>query len=223
MTHRHDGAVSVGICYVKILPATAGSQVLFGTDIQRWAYGLEENPGTSGYWTRVCHITRRIAYRWTVSENRVFGTIFGPKRGEISGDWRKLIDELRNFVKARGHLTTVNCSRVDIIVHVDGWDISELRPPTGLLFILTWSMKSHGGMTLTGENWISRWKIRPIATLFNTNPTCTDPGANWGLRCEKPATNRLSHGTAGNIEGAKMWTGFNWLITESSGGLLWTW
>jgi hypothetical protein len=24
----------------------------------------------------------------------------------------------------------------------------------------------------------------------------TDPGSNPGLRCEKPATNRLSHGTA---------------------------
>jgi hypothetical protein len=55
-----------------------------------------------------------------MSENRVLGTIFGPKRGEMTGDWRKLIEELHNFVKARGHLTTVKCSRVDIIVHVDG-------------------------------------------------------------------------------------------------------
>jgi hypothetical protein len=29
-----------------------------------------------------------------------------------------------------------------------------------------------------------------------TNPTWTDPDANTGLVCEKPATNRLNHGTA---------------------------
>jgi hypothetical protein len=36
----------------------------------------------------------------------------------------------------------------------------------------------------------------PSATLSTTNPTCKDPGANPGLRGERPATNRLSHGTA---------------------------
>jgi hypothetical protein len=32
--------------------------------------------------------------------------------------------------------------------------------------------------------------------LSTTNPTWTDPGSNPGLRGERPATNRLSHGTA---------------------------
>jgi hypothetical protein len=36
----------------------------------------------------------------------------------------------------------------------------------------------------------------PSATLSTTNPTWVDPGANPGLRGERPATNRLSHGTA---------------------------
>jgi hypothetical protein len=36
----------------------------------------------------------------------------------------------------------------------------------------------------------------PSATLSTTNPTCIDPGAKPGLRGERPATNRLSHGTA---------------------------
>ena len=39
-------------------------------------------------------------------------------------------------------------------------------------------------------------KIRPSATLSTTNPTSTDPGSNTGLRGDRPATNRLSHGTA---------------------------
>jgi hypothetical protein len=36
----------------------------------------------------------------------------------------------------------------------------------------------------------------PSDTLSTTNPTWIDPGANPGLRGERPATNRLSHGTA---------------------------
>ena len=39
-------------------------------------------------------------------------------------------------------------------------------------------------------------KICPSATLSTTNPTRTDPGSNLGLRGERPANNRLSHGTA---------------------------
>ena len=39
-------------------------------------------------------------------------------------------------------------------------------------------------------------KTCPIATLSTTNPTWTDPGSNPGLRNERPATNRQSHGTA---------------------------
>jgi hypothetical protein len=39
-------------------------------------------------------------------------------------------------------------------------------------------------------------KSCPSATLSTTNPTWTDPGSNPGLRGERPATNRLSHGTA---------------------------
>jgi hypothetical protein len=51
-------------------------------------------------------------------------------------------------------------------------------------------------MQLTGETRITREKTCPSATLSTTNPTWTDPGSNSGLRGERPATNRLSHGTA---------------------------
>jgi hypothetical protein len=39
-------------------------------------------------------------------------------------------------------------------------------------------------------------EICPSTILSTTNPTWTDPGSNPGLRGERPATNRLSHGTA---------------------------
>jgi hypothetical protein len=49
---------------------------------------------------------------------------------------------------------------------------------------------------LTEENRSTRGKTCPRATMSTTNPTWTDPGSNPGLRGERPATNRLSHGTA---------------------------
>jgi hypothetical protein len=57
------------------------------------------------------------------------------------------------------------------------------------------SLESDGGMILTGKNRRTRRKTCPSATLSATNPTWIDPGANPGLRGERPATNDLSHGT----------------------------
>jgi hypothetical protein len=51
-------------------------------------------------------------------------------------------------------------------------------------------------MKLTGENRSTRGKTCPSVTLSTTNPTRTDSGSNPGLRGERPATNRLSHGKA---------------------------
>jgi hypothetical protein len=55
---------------------------------------------------------------------------------------------------------------------------------------------SNAGMKLTGENRSTRGKTCPSATLSTTNPTWTDLESNPFFRGEKPATNRLSHGTA---------------------------
>jgi hypothetical protein len=51
------------------------------------AYGLSELNflifcTTRGYYTAI--------YEMTVSENRVLKKIFGPKRDEVTGEWRKL-------------------------------------------------------------------------------------------------------------------------------------
>jgi hypothetical protein len=51
-------------------------------------------------------------------------------------------------------------------------------------------------MKLTGENRSTRGETCPSVTLSTTNPTWTDPGSNPGLRGERPAINRLNHGTA---------------------------
>jgi hypothetical protein len=51
-----------------------------------------------------------------------------------------------------------------------------------------------GEIEVLGENF-------PIATLSATNPTWPDLGQNPGCRCAKPATNRLSYGTAASSVG----------------------
>jgi hypothetical protein len=61
---------------------------------------------------------------------------------------------------------------------------------------------------LWSNRWNTNWqgkpkyfeKTCPSATLSTTNPTCPDAGSNPGRRCRKPATNRLSYGTASVIE-----------------------
>jgi hypothetical protein len=51
-------------------------------------------------------------------------------------------------------------------------------------------------MKMTGEDRSSGGKSCPSTILSSTNPTWTDPETNLNLRGEKPATNRLSQGTA---------------------------
>jgi hypothetical protein len=57
-------------------------------------------------------------------------------------------------------------------------------------------MESHVGMILTGETEEIGEKPVPM-TLFPLQiPHLTNSGPNPGLYGEKPATNRLNHGTA---------------------------
>jgi hypothetical protein len=47
-------------------------------------------------------VTIRAEYRLGVFENRVLRRIFGPKRDEVKGGWRKLHDEeLHNNIQGR--------------------------------------------------------------------------------------------------------------------------
>jgi hypothetical protein len=57
-------------------------------------------------------------------------------------------------------------------------------------------MENDGGMILTEESEELEEKNSPSVTLSTTNPTWIDLAANPGLRGERTATNRLSHGTA---------------------------
>jgi hypothetical protein len=75
--------------------------------------------------------------------------------------------------------------------------VSELRPPKGQLFIPQMIYESgQPEWNDTGmQNRRTRGKTCPSATVSNTNPTWTEPGANRGLRAQGPATNRPNHGS----------------------------
>jgi hypothetical protein len=62
---------------------------------------------------------------------------------------------------------------------------------------MIWVWRMTVEWLLAGENRRTRRKTRPSATSSTTNPIWIDLGANPGLRGERPATNDLSHGTAG--------------------------
>jgi hypothetical protein len=57
------------------------------------------------------------------------------------------------------------------------------------------SMESQYGMILTWENQKIRRKTCTSANFSSTHPTRSDRGANPGLRNQRSATDRLSHGT----------------------------
>jgi hypothetical protein len=114
------------------------------------------------------------------------------------------------------------------IFRLDSMYRPGLRPPSllsnvpGVLFFLRWGGSDPSvdacfmlayyafprwyefgerrwNIILTGENGRTRRITCPSATLSTTNPTWMDPGANPGLRDERPATNDLSRGTAPGV------------------------
>jgi hypothetical protein len=53
-------------------------------------------------------LTLREEHRLTVFENRVLRRIFGPKRDEVTGEWRKLHNEkLHNFYSSPNIIRTI--------------------------------------------------------------------------------------------------------------------
>jgi hypothetical protein len=56
-------------------------------------------------------LTLREERRWKVSENRVLRGVFGPKRDEVTGEWRKLHNEEFNDLYSLPNILRVVKSR----------------------------------------------------------------------------------------------------------------
>jgi hypothetical protein len=64
-------------------------------------------------------VTLREEHRLKVFENRVLRRIFGPKRDEVTGEWRKLhIEELHNLYSSPDNIRQVKSRRMRWAGHV---------------------------------------------------------------------------------------------------------
>jgi hypothetical protein len=59
-------------------------------------------------WVQTWSLTLREGHRLRVFENKVVRRIFGPKRDEVTGDWRKLHnEELQNLYSSPSIITSI--------------------------------------------------------------------------------------------------------------------
>jgi hypothetical protein len=64
-------------------------------------------------------VTLREGHRLRVFENRVLRRIFGPKRDEVTGEWRKLHnEELRDLYSSRRIIRIIKSRRMRWAGHV---------------------------------------------------------------------------------------------------------
>jgi hypothetical protein len=64
-------------------------------------------------------IRKREEHRLRVFENRVLRRIFGPKRNEVTGDWRKLHnEELHNLYTSPNAIRIIKSRRARWVGHV---------------------------------------------------------------------------------------------------------
>jgi hypothetical protein len=64
-------------------------------------------------------LTLRKEHRLRMFENRVLRTIFGPKRDEVTGGWRKLHkEELRDLCSSPSIIRMIKLSRMRLAGHV---------------------------------------------------------------------------------------------------------
>jgi len=109
--------------------------------------------------------------RLRVFENRVLGRIFGPKRDEVTGEWRKLRnEELNNLYCSPNIVRVIKLRRMRLAGHVEcmgrgevytGFWWGNLRerdhlgdPGVDGRIILRWIFKKWDVWVWTGSSWL---------------------------------------------------------------------
>jgi hypothetical protein len=63
-------------------------------------------------------VTLKEEYRLRAFENRVLSRIFGPKREEVAGSWRRLHKELHNFYSSPYVIKVIKSKRMRWVKYV---------------------------------------------------------------------------------------------------------
>jgi hypothetical protein len=64
------------------------------------------------YGCETCSLTLREEHRLRVFQKRVLRSIFGPKRNEVTGGWRKLHEELHESYSSPSKITMIKSRRM---------------------------------------------------------------------------------------------------------------
>jgi hypothetical protein len=71
------------------------------------------------YWCETWSLTLREEHRLRVFENKMLSKIFGPKRDEVTGGWRKLNnEELRDLYSSPSIIRIIKSRRIRWVGHV---------------------------------------------------------------------------------------------------------
>jgi hypothetical protein len=86
--------------------------------VQENQVGLKLNGTQSSSGCETWSLTLREEHRLRVFENRVLRKIFGPKRDEVMGEWRKLHNELRDLYSSLSIIRITKSRRMRWTGHV---------------------------------------------------------------------------------------------------------
>jgi hypothetical protein len=70
------------------------------------------------YGCETCSLTFREERRLRVFKNRVFRRIFGPKRDEMTGEWRKLHNEINDLYSSPKTIRVIKSRRIKLAGNV---------------------------------------------------------------------------------------------------------